>query len=256
VTISLNGPDAPSPAVLYAAQILELYWRIAMSISRQTSFRASHRHRRLVGAGLVCAFALAACGGGMMMIQTNLTGPQEDGILLIGSVIVGEVGEVRRQEPLAVYIAGDVEQEGGTARVGFTVIPDADGYFAIENAPPGNYVLKGVQYGRGGVPSWLIWHPMRYGTDRWQRQEWSMVPAFTGEIDPARQRGRVVDFGHNIFIVSTSSDVQQIRRNTINGETFDLNASFDRPLVAEYFLQRFPGSGWTEELRALIGRNR
>ncbi len=227
-----------------------------MSISRQLPSPTPPRHRRLVGAGLICAVTLAACGGGMMMIQTNLTEPLEDGILLVGSVIVGEVNEMRRHEPLAVYIAGDVEQEGETVRVGFTVVPDAGGYFAIENAPPGDYVLKGVQYGWEGIPNWLIWHPMRYSTDRWQRQEWSMVPAFTGEIDPVPQRGRVVDFGHNIFIVSTSSDVQYSQRTTISGETFNLPYSFDRPMVAEYFLQRFPGSGWTEDLRALIGRGR
>ncbi|GEM_PF-1152991 len=200
--------------------------------------------------------ALTACAGGMAMFETTLTEPQEEGILLIGSVIVGSVNEVRRLEPLAVYIAGDIERDGQTERVGLTVVPDANGFFAIENAPPGDYVLKGVQYGWEGMPYFLIWHPMRYGTDRWQRQDWSMVPAFTGEVEGESQHGRVVDFGHNVFIVSSGTDILYHHRDVIGGETFDLPYSFDRPRSAEYFMQRFPGSGWTQALReSLRGRD-
>jgi hypothetical protein len=200
------------------------------------------------------AITLVACAGGMMMFETSLTDPQEGGILLIGSVVVGGVNEVRELEPLAVYVMGDVEQEGEIVRVGYTVTPDVNGFFALENVPPGDYTLKGVQYGWDGIPRHLIWHPMRYGTDRWQRQDWTTIPAYTGEIDAVEQRGRVADFGHNIFIVSSGTDIRHHHRTMISGETFDLQYSYDRPRSAEYFLQQFPGSGWRQALRESLGR--
>jgi len=211
------------------------------------------RNLPLFALGII-AIGLAACAGGMMMIETTLTEPQEDGILLIGSVVVGGVNEVRELEPLMVYVMGDIEQEGEIVRGGFTVVPDANGFFAIENAPPGEYTLKGVQYGWDGIPQYLIWHPMRYGTDRWQRQDWKTVPAYTGEFTGTDQRGRVVDFGHTIFIVSSGTDIRHHHREMISGETFDLPYSYDRPRSAEYFLQQFPGSGWRQALRESLGR--
>ena len=63
----------------------------------------------LVGLLLV----VSGCAGmGTTMFNTVLTDPVEDGMLIIGAVIVSTVNEQRPKMVHEVHIVGDVEKEG------------------------------------------------------------------------------------------------------------------------------------------------
>lgn len=206
----------------------------------------------LVGLLLV----VSGCAGmGTAMFNTVLTDPVEDGILIIGAVIVSTINEQRAKTVHEVHIAGDVEKDGETVRVGFTVIPDDQGYFAIENAPPGNYVLKGASYGLRDVTSALIWHEMKYPTDRWKIVNWSIVPPFTGNVPQTIPNSNVINLGYNIFLTFGDNvgndNIRLYHRMVIENETFDTPYTFRNPHIEVYFMSRFPESGWVPILRRI-----
>lgn len=198
---------------------------------------------------LITLIGLTACAGSGLFYETVLTEPEPDRVLVIGAVIVGSVNEQKPKNPIEVYIVADVEEEGETVRKGFTVFPDDQGYFALENMPSGQYALKGAQYGLVDVPAGLIWHEMRYPTDRWHTRGWTTLPPFTGNLPPSNTMTDVINLGYNVFILTSGGDVRHHYRDQINNESFDLPYTFRNPRIEAYFIQRFPQSGWVPVLK-------
>ena len=209
-------------------------------------------------AALLIASTLLAlgCGGGLSM---RMTTPQEGKMLLIGSVIVENVGYRQRREHytagIEISIMGDVEKEGRMDRVGFSFWADDEGYFCVENVDAGRYTLKGVRINSAGG-DWTIFNELRLPNERWMVGSIEHRYSFTGDYFYFSPNSNVYNFQHNIFSIVLGGDVYYQNRPRLRGEAFQLNDTYTRGFVEEYFIQKYPDSGWRPVLEKLLPVNR
>ncbi len=220
----------------------------------------SGRNKVLGGAlaALLIASTLLAvgCGGGL---STRLTTPQEGKMLLIGSVIVENVGYRQRRESytvgIEVSIMGDEDVAGEMKRVQLTFWADDQGYFCVENVAYGRYTLKGIRINSPGG-DWTIWNELRMPNERWVVGSIEQRYPFTGDYFYFSPNSNVYNFQHNIFSVVLGGDVYYQNRPRIRGESFQLNDTYTRGFVEEYFIEKYPDSGWRPILEKLLPANR
>ena len=200
--------------------------------------------------------ATSGCGGGL---STVLTEPEGDSMLLIGSCIVENVGWRDRQEfytdNIEVSFMADIEVKGKVARKSYTIWAQDDGYFCVENMPNGIYTLKGIRiFSPGG--EWTIWNELRMPNERWMVAGGGHYYSFTGEYFHFSPLLNVYNFGHNIFSVLPGGDVRYYNRYRMNNEMFHLADSYTRGFVEQYFIDKYPDSGWTPILKQLLPEGR
>ena len=208
----------------------------------------------LAVATTVATLALTNCGGGNY-VTNQLTEPVGDGMLIIGSIMIENVGYRNRRETytsdVEVSIMADIEEDGEIVRKEFTIFAEVDGYFSIENVPQGRYTLKGIRaYTPGG--DWTIYNELRMPNERWAVLPASGRYPFTGEYFHFNPVMNVYNFMHNIFSVLPGSEVRHANRPRIRDEAFYLAETYTRGFVEEYFIEKFPDSGWTPTLRELL----
>jgi hypothetical protein len=204
-------------------------------------------------AALLIGSTLVACGGGGF--STRLTVPQEGKMLLIGSALIENVGYRQRREhyttDIEVSIMGDEDREGEIVRTNVTVFADPEGYFCVENVPYGRYTLKGVRiFSPGG--DWTIYNELRMPNERWVVGAASMRYPFTGDYFYFSPNMDVYNFQHNVFSVVLGGDVYYANRPRMRGESFHLNDTYERGFVEEYFIEKYPDSGWRPILEQLL----
>jgi hypothetical protein len=177
-------------------------------------------------------------------------------MLLLGSVIADHPRWYPENLPerYTVCIIGEVtDQETGKARRTAYIVPvDEDGYFALPNVPSGKYALRGVRVWRESGPKFIIWNELRVPGQEWLQRsgyEWP-IPIAEGDIWPYQPLEGVINFGHNVFLMH--NPIRHHAVHSITGETFGTPRTYDRPLVLERFIERFPDSGWTPVLRRLL----
>ncbi len=195
--------------------------------------------------------AIPGCGGGL---STTLTNPEGDGMLLIGSIIVENVGMRNKQEyytdNIEVSFMADIEINGKLTRKSYTIWAQDDGYFSVENAPNGKYTLKGIRiYSPGG--EWTIWNELRMPNERWMIANASYFYSFTGEYFHYTPLLNVYNFKHNIFSVLPGGEVRFYNRARMENEFFHLADSYTRGFVEDYFIEKYPESGWVRILQQI-----
>jgi hypothetical protein len=217
----------------------------------------SNLSRFLVGglavATLASTFSIIGCAGGY--VTNRLTEPIGDGMLIIGSVIVENVGYRQRREfytsDIEISIMADQVVDGEMVRKNISLFAEKDGYFCVENIPQGRYTLKGVRiFSPGG--DWTIWNELRMPNERWAVGPAEYRYAFTGEYFHFTPVDNVYNFMHNIFSVAIGGDAYYANRPRLRGEAFYLADTYTRGFVEEYFIDKFPDSGWTPILRELL----
>jgi len=180
-----------------------------------------------------------------------LTQPEEGKMLLIGCVIVESLERFWKSYPLEVCIMADVEEKGKTVRKAYTVFADEQGYFALENMPPGRYTLKGVIVQRGAP--YLIWNEMRLPNGRWStRSVPTPFPPLTGNIWPWSPVSNTYNFGYNIFVHTFFGEIKYYNLNFIDRESFETPRTYTRPYIEEYFVKKYPDSGWVPILKLML----
>lgn len=194
----------------------------------------------------------SGCGGGL---STVLTEPEGDNMLLIGSCIVENVGMRNRQEyyveNIEVSFMSDVEIKGRMVRKAITIWAEDDGYFCVENVPNGKYTLKGIRiFSPGG--EWTIWNELRMPNERWMLAGGGHYYSFTGEYFHFSPLLNVYNFGHNIFSVLPGGDVRYYNQYVMDGNKYHLADGYTRGFVEQYFIDKYPDSGWTPILRQLL----
>jgi hypothetical protein len=201
---------------------------------------------------LLLALSAGCAGGGY---STKLTIPQEGKMLVIGSVIIENVGYANLRESytqdIEVSVMADIEEEGKTVRKGITIFADKDGYFCIENLPQGRYTLKGVRaYTPGG--DWVIYNELRMPNERWVVGNAANRYSFTGEYFYFSPVLDVYNFNHNIFSVLPGGEARYANRTIMQNESFYLSETYTRGLVVEHFIEKYPDSGWIPILEQLL----
>jgi hypothetical protein len=215
--------------------------------------------RHLSGAAFslpaVAILVLAGCGGGL---STKLTEPEEGKILVIGSVIIENVvgiGPLRESytSGTTVMIMADIEEEGQIVRKGYNIWADEEGYYCVENLPYGRYTLKGIRSSGNRGGSWTIWNELRMPNERWVYVGDPDHPlSFTGEYFHYTERMNVFNFQHAIFSIMGGGTVYYEPRPKMENEAFHIEERYTRPYVEQYFIDKYPDSGWVPILQAIM----
>jgi hypothetical protein len=219
---------------------------------RSVSSKASAGARALLAIGAVVL--LTSCGGGL---STRLTDPaSDDAILIIGSSTVEVVMGMQESYTTGqeISIMADQEVDGEVVRKAITIWAEDDGYFCVENLPPGRYTLKGVRIigNRGG--SFTIWNELRMPNERWMAASAGYRYSFTGEYFQYSPRLNVYNFQHNVFALTGGGTVKYYRMAKMENERFDLAQTYTRDYVEQYFIDKYPDSGWVPILQTLLPR--
>ncbi len=207
-----------------------------------------------------CLFSLllTACAAGtaytiMQYGDPELTEPQENGMLLLGAVIVEAVPAHRYPPHLRVLLKGEIIDESGSLkRIQIEADVDEDGYFAIENVLPGRWALQGVWIGYS-----LIWNDLETPGMPWVSARRLAYPIplprarLTGDHWPTVPKENVYDFGYNVFILADY--IQHYRMDRLDNASFTSPKTWQRPPLLEHFIERYPESGWTPLLTRLAG---
>jgi hypothetical protein len=196
---------------------------------------------------------MSGCAGGY--VSNRLTEPIGDGMLIMGSVIVENIGYRNLREyyvkDIEVSIMGDQEIEGRMVRKAITIFADENGYFCVENVPQGIYTLKGIRIISPGG-NWTIYNELRMPNERWMAGPQEFRYPFTGEYFHFTPVMNVYNFMHNVFSMLPGSEVRHANRPRMREESFYLNDAFTRDFIESYYLEKFPESGWAPILRELL----
>ena len=195
---------------------------------------------------------LASCGGGL---STRLTDPaSDDAILIIGSSMIEVVMGMQESYTSGqeISIMADQEVEGEYVRKAIIIWAEDDGYFCVENLPQGRYTLKGVRMigNRGG--DFTIWNELRMPNERWMAGPGSYRYSFTGEYFSDSPRLNVYNFQHNIFSLTGGGVVNFYRMAKLEDDRFHLASSYTKDYVENYFIAKYPDSGWVPILETLV----
>ncbi len=182
--------------------------------------------------------------------SSELTQPQEGRMLLIGAVITEGMSAFMKQPlPAEVCITAEIEENGRVIRKSFTVFTDENRYFVLENMPQGKYAIVGVRNSSGTS---LIWNNMRIPNEQWVSMSSSVLPPFQGNIWPWEPIGQVYNFGYNIWVHTYFGEVEYYNLPVLDGESFGTRRSYTRPCIGEYFIRKYPDSGWVPMLKQLV----
>lgn len=186
----------------------------------------------------------------------HLSNPEQGKLLLIGAVILETPTQAFADRELEVYIVGEVKESGEAVYRTYTVLPNSEGYFALENMPAGKYTLAGVRLGVNG--ELLIWNDHHVPNERWILKRHQEIPPYTGRHWDWEPRLDVYNFGYNVFVwvgwSGSTANIHYYNRSRIEEESFGFNRTFTRPLIEEYLLEKFPGSGWASILKQLVSK--
>jgi hypothetical protein len=111
-----------------------------------------------------------------------------------------------------VVLVGKHIQNGEEKTEGYKVKTDENGYFLLQNVPPGSYVLKGFEVDVGFNTRLFI-------TSRWDGNRQIFYPGTTNVIDytvrvwPDPHEGKIIDLGINYFMIDQA---MRIANNTFN----------------------------------------
>ncbi|MBN2000357.1 hypothetical protein JW935_22595 [candidate division KSB1 bacterium] len=176
----------------------------------------------------------------------------DDTMLIVGRAILEdnyyteEIG-VYKQD-IEVAILGKTS-EGKTLALWATT--DENGYFAVANAPRGEYAVKGIRTLIGTGSLVTITNRLRLSTDVYMISSRPQV-LFNGQYFPFEPVGRIASLQHNIFqldrMSTTTNQVNYKFQFTLkdykllNGEILN-----DGP-VENYFIEKYPESAWISQL--------
>jgi len=186
----------------------------------------------------------------------KLKAPKEGGNLVIGRVIAAH------QENQRVYYGGmnlvvvyEIVEDGEKKIKGRELSTDGDGYFRWENAPDGNYNLKGFRMPMGRRGAVTIISHLQSRRDQYFTKESDDVIPFNGRRFIYKPENRVIDMQNHIFYYARSGAVTHDTAANF-GEFEIASEQVEADYVHKYFLntKKYNKSGWTEFLEADLER--
>lgn len=180
-----------------------------------------------------------------------LTSPIEGKMLIVGSVLTATLDSLWAPHGYDVIVTAEIETGQQSVRRTFIIQTDENGYYAAENLPIGKYVLQGViRHGRFGPV--LLWKAMKSPNERWgYKNSPFFIPSPAGNYYPWSPLMNVYNFGHTVFIdPMLNTPAQNLAE--FEDENFGTPYNYSRPPVVQYFIQKYPESGWLSVLKQLI----
>lgn len=198
-----------------------------------------------------------SCAGIMMELEAP-DEPTDDGILIIGNVIVENVDQGldfgNWNFPANVVIIG--RSDDGVMNH-YAVTTDSKGYFAHANAPPGKYAIKAVILPVfRSLPVKLV-NPLESFTSEFYRMRHpEREIEYTADWLPGQQEGRIINFGitwmglraavvENISEASIGKVIVEKSTEALKNRIFWTDGYvYTREKPLDYLKQKFPDSAW------------
>ena len=199
---------------------------------------------------LLCCLMMLQCATGTQSLKP----PADDrSFLLIGSILfqssyLDYEAEVLRGS-IEVAILGMTEEDGRVKKKGYWTMTDDDGYFFLDNMPPGQYALKGLMLTLSDGTRLIISSPLRYPGDLGFVLQDTEGIIFEGNHFPLKPQGRIMNLEHNYFTIDRTSKIGHAARPSTQGLELITGERIDLPPVPEYFIEAYPESAWLPLLK-------
>jgi hypothetical protein len=193
---------------------------------------------------LSATFLLLSCTASQKFIAES---PQAGKSILVGAILVENDGLEDVYEAktanITVVIIGKSEANGTEVTEGYRVKTNPDGYYMIQNVPPGAYVIKGIEVDLGYETRMII-------SSRWEGNSQYYYPGdmmidHTVRVWPRATNQRVIDMQIRYFIIDASQVIQFDVIKSLNDAK--LAIPDNRYTMAEpetYFREKFPDWEW------------
>jgi hypothetical protein len=179
--------------------------------------------------------------------RTVLESPQPGKSLLVGAILVENVGleDVYESKTanITVVIVGRSEKNGKEVTQGYRIKTNADGYYMIQNVPPGAYVIKGIEVDLGYETHMII-------SSRWEGNIQHYYPENlmidnTVRVWPPPSDQRVIDLQIRYFRIDAAKRIVYDNIKSINNAQLalpDFRYTMSDPEI--YFREKYPEWGW------------
>jgi hypothetical protein len=185
-----------------------------------------------------------ACASGSKVVLEN---PREGKSLLIGAILLENNGledvfEAKTAR-IMVIIVGKWEENGKEMTKGYRVKTDENGYYMIQNVPPGSYIIKGIEADIGYETRLML-------TSRWEGNSLIYYPTdtmidHTVRVWPPKITDRVINmnivyFGIDAAMRTFNDTYPELKNTTLLLK--DQKHTMKNP--GDYFREKHPGWGW------------
>ncbi len=176
----------------------------------------------------------------------------DESMIIIGHVIVEDKGftDLRKvyKSSIDIAIIG-ITSDG--KEVGFWTETDDQGYFAVSNAPMGEYALKGIRVAVGRGDLITITNRLNSMSDPYL-WTYNTEILFNGSYIPFEPVGRIQNLKHTLFSLDfTNQQHPQVRiflKNRLENIELVSGDVLNEDLVELYFIQKYPDSQWVQAL--------
>jgi hypothetical protein len=176
--------------------------------------------------------------------------PQPGKSLLVGAILVENDGLEDLYEAktanIAVVIVGKSEENRKESTKGYRVKTNADGYYMIQNVPPGAYVIKGIEVDLGYETRMII-------SSRWEGNTQYYYPGemmidHNVRVWPQSSDQRIINLQIRYFKIDASQVIQyQDIKSLTNAKLSIPDNTYNMADPATYFRNKFPAWGWFQE---------
>jgi hypothetical protein len=183
--------------------------------------------------------------------QFILEKPQEGKCLLVGAVLIENNGveELYQAitENVTVVLVGKSMENGEEKEEGYRVKTDENGYFLVQNVPPGAYVLKGFEVDIGFGRRLFI-------SSRWDGNKQIFYPEetiidYTVRVWPESKNSKILDMEITYFMIDQALRIANNEYKKIQNMTGVIKGSnYTMANPADYFHAKYPQGDWFESL--------
>ncbi len=199
---------------------------------------------------MVIGVLIGSCGTTRMGREFTLEEPQPEMSAVVGAVIIENAGYDDYYRPIRrgiqVVVVGKSMQDGKEVREGYRVFTDENGYFMLQNVPPGAYIVKGVEFTIG------VGQTMRVAAE-WEagRQIFRITDRELNYIVrewPLEQESKVINTSIHYFLIDRAPRVMAAQTfESVNDRSLALDQyTYTMQNPVDYFKEKYPDSGWFE----------
>lgn len=199
---------------------------------------------------IVFGVLILSCGTTQMGREFTLEEPEPGMSAVVGAVLIENAGYDDYYRPvrggIQVVVVGKSMEEGEEDRQGYRVFTDENGYFMLQNVPPGSYIVKGVEFTIG------VGQTMRVAAE-WEagRKIFRITDRELNYIVrdwPMEQEGKVFNTRIHYFLIDRAPRVMAAQTfESINDRSLALDQyTYTMQNPVDYFQEKYPESGWFE----------